>query len=42
MMPLTIAVKSPVFVGVNCESTTAFRVYRHDELKEDDGDPGDW
>ncbi|CAN0141504.1 unnamed protein product [Ectocarpus sp. 6 AP-2014] len=38
---LTVFVKSPVFVGVDCESTARFRVWRHDELKEDD-DAGDW
>lgn len=38
---LTVSVKSPVFVGVDCESTATFRVWRHDELKEDD-DAGDW
>lgn len=41
MMSLTVAVKSPVFVGVDCEGSTTFRVYRHDELKEDK-DAGDW
>lgn len=40
-VPLMVFVKSPVFVGVDCEGTSTFRVYRHDELKEDD-DAGDW
>lgn len=38
---LMVSVKSPVFVGVDCESTASFRVWRHDELKEDE-DAGDW
>ncbi|CAN0000715.1 unnamed protein product [Scytosiphon promiscuus] len=38
---LVLSVKSPVFVGVDCESTASFRVWRHDELKEDD-DAEDW
>lgn len=38
---LTVSVKSPVFVGVDCEGAASFRVWRHDELKEDE-DEGDW
>lgn len=41
IVPLTVFVKSPVFVGVDCQSSASFRVYRHDELKDDD-DAGDW
>lgn len=36
-----VFVKSPIFLGVDCESSTSFRVYRHDELREDE-DAGDW
>lgn len=41
IIPLMVFVKSPVFVGVDCECSASFRVYRHDELREDE-DAGDW
>lgn len=41
IIPLVVFVKSPIFLGVDCESSTSFRVYRHDELREDE-DAGDW
>ena len=40
-VPLVVLVKSPVFVGVDCEGEGSFRVYRHEDLKEDE-DGGDW
>ena len=40
-VPLTVLVKSPVFVGVDCEGEGSFRVYRHEDIKEDE-DGGDW
>lgn len=40
-MHLTAMVKSPVFVGVDREGSGTMRVFRHDELR-DDQDAGDW